>query len=56
MWDATDADAYSTAWTGVGRSGFVFAPQVQLTYGITPMPRVELVAIEALFEDGAISI
>lgn len=41
-------------WRAVGRTGFVVAPEVQLTFGDTATPVVELVAIDATYQVGAL--
>jgi len=57
LWDTSGIKAsYLTNWTGIGKTGFSFAPQVQLTYGVTPSPRVELVAFDVVYEDGGVIV
>lgn len=58
LWDTAiwDADAVITNeanWTATGVTGSTIAPELQLTFGITPTPQVELVAIDAEFHVGA---
>lgn len=58
LWDSAtwDADAVlesSANWVGVGVTGSVIAPELQLTFGVTPTPQVELVAIDVEFRSGA---
>lgn len=59
VWDAGTWDggltaaSFSAPWTGIGVTGYSIAPQVQLTYAITPQPLVELVAFDLVYEDGA---
>jgi hypothetical protein len=57
QWDTSNIKAsYKTGWVGIGETGFSFAPQVQLTYGVTPLPRVELVAFDVVYEPGGIIV
>ena len=52
VWDTTGVSAYRASWAGVGKTGAAFAPQLQMTFGVTPLPRIEVVAIEAAYIDG----
>jgi len=57
LWDTSNIKAsYKTGWVGIGETGFSFAPQVQLTYGVTPLPRVELVAFDIAYEQGGLIV
>ena len=57
LWDTSDIKAsYKTGWIGIGETGFSFAPQVQLTYAVTPLPRVELVAFDIAYEQGGLIV
>jgi hypothetical protein len=57
LWDTSNIRAsYKTGWVGIGETGFSFAPQVQLTYGVTPLPRVELVAFDVVYEPGGMIV
>jgi hypothetical protein len=52
-WDAASPTAtFQTSWTGIGVTGYAIAPQVQLTFGITPIPQCELVTFDLVHEDG----
>jgi hypothetical protein len=53
LWDATTGTTVTARWGAVGRTGFAIAPELQLTFGITPSPSVELVAIDAQYHVGA---
>ena len=56
-WDAGgSALAFSSPWVGIGVTGYAIAPQVQLTYGVTPSPRAELVAFDLVYESGGIVV
>lgn len=52
-WDSTTTVVNDAAWTAVGVTGRTIAPELQLTFGISPPPKVELVAIEVEFHTGA---
>jgi hypothetical protein len=57
LWDAGAASAsFSAQWVGIGQTGYSIAPQVQLTYGITPLPRVEMVAFDLAYETGGVIV
>ncbi len=57
LWDTSNIKAsYKTGWVGIGETGFSFAPQVQVTYGVTPLPRVELVAFDIAYEQGGLIV
>jgi hypothetical protein len=53
VWDSDATIVNQANWTGAGVTGSVIAPELQLTFGITPTPVVELVAIDAQFHVGA---
>lgn len=53
-WDSADAAIVAVEWVSVGRTGYVAAPALQVTYGITPTPSLALVAIDVQFSVGAI--
>jgi hypothetical protein len=53
IWDAAGTQAtFKTSWVGIGSTGYAIAPQVQLTFGITPPPACELVTFDLVYEDG----
>jgi hypothetical protein len=54
IWDAGQATSVSTEWVSIGITGFSMSPQVQITCGITPTPRTELIAFDVLYEAGAV--
>lgn len=53
VWDADAVVVNDANWTSTGVTGSVIAPELQLTFGVTPTPEVELVAIDAEFHVGA---
>ena len=53
IWDADASIVNEANWTSTGVTGSVIAPELQLTFGITPTPFVELVFIDAEFHVGA---
>lgn len=53
-WDASQAILNAGNWTSAGVTGSVIAPELQLSFGVTPTPSVELVSIDAMFQTGAI--
>lgn len=53
-WDSASAPMVSTKWVSIGASGFVASAQIQVTCGVTPLPRTELVAFELLYERGSV--
>ncbi|CAN7625813.1 hypothetical protein [Aminobacter sp. LjRoot7] len=55
-WDGSSEKRISTRWGSIGRAGFVAAPQVQVTCGVTPTPDAELVAIDITYEVGAVVV
>lgn len=54
-WDGTTDETIITRWASIGKTGFAFAPQIQVTSGITPVPNFEIISIEVLYEGGAIT-
>lgn len=55
-WDAGSEKTVKTKWVSIGQNGFVIAPAVQVTCGITPTPDAELVAIDIIYEVGAVVV
>lgn len=53
VWDGDVSLSVGGTWTAIGKTGFSIAPELQITYGVTPTPRVELVSIDAEFIVGA---
>lgn len=57
QWDQADELTNITSkWSSIGRTGFVHAPQVQITIGITPTPKIELVSTELTHEMGDVVV
>lgn len=53
-WDTEDATTVATERVAIGRTGYVAAPALQVTYGVTPTPSLALVSIDVQFAVGAI--
>ena len=53
IWDAASSTHTDASWVSVGVTGRMIAPELQLTFGITPTPQVELVAIDVQYHVGA---
>ncbi len=53
LWDADVVLQNQANWTASGVTGSTIAPELQLTFGVSPTPQVELVAIDAEFHVGA---
>lgn len=53
-WDSATAALAVTKWVSIGASGFVVSPQIQVTCGVTALPKTELVSFEVLFERGSV--
>lgn len=58
VWDASEWDgdisSENARWRAIGRTGYTFAPEVQLSFGVPAKPDAELVSIEATFTVGAL--
>jgi len=54
LWDATGEVQNVGVWASVGRTGYAIAPEVQISFGITPTPNVELVSVDATYSIGAV--
>jgi len=52
LWDSAGVGTVSTKWVSVGKSGFSISPQIQITCGVTPFPRTELICFDVLYETG----
>lgn len=53
-WDAAGLPETRARWSSVGRTGRTVAPEVQMTFGNTAKPLVELVSIDAAYDIGAL--
>lgn len=57
LWDAgTSYYTTTSRWVSIGKTGYAIAPQLQITSGMTPLPRIELVAIDMTYERGAVVV
>lgn len=57
IWDADSAALSVTSnWQGLAKAGFVFAPQVQISTGVTPRPDAELMSFDVMYETGAVVV
>lgn len=55
VWDAELTESVtSTRWVSLHGVGFVHALQLQMTFGITPTPSLELSSIDITFEAGSV--
>lgn len=54
VWDASVDSDISSSWRSVSGVGHVLAPEVQLTFGVTPVPSVDLVAVDLTYSMGAL--
>ena len=52
-WDEAAVSKIGGDWRSVGRTGWVVAPELQLTFNNILLPSVELVAIDATYDVGA---
>lgn len=53
-WDGGAPEIVVSGWQSIGKSGFVVAPELALTFDIQITPDVELMAIDATFHVGAV--
>lgn len=53
IWDAASSTVNQASWTAAGVTGSTIAPLLQLSFGITPTPEVELVSIDTMYRVGA---
>lgn len=54
LWDSASVTIASAQWVAVGVTGYSIAPLLQMTFGVTPTPKVELVSIDATYHAGAL--
>lgn len=52
VWDSDAAYSSAASWVAAGATGSMIAPFVQMTFGITPTPLVELLGVDATFSVG----
>lgn len=56
LWDAGTTQTVSTRWVTIDKTGFSVSPQIQITCGVTPFPRTELIAYDVIYELGAVMV
>jgi hypothetical protein len=57
VWDGSaGALSITSNWQALAEAGFVFAPQVQVTCGVTPRPDAELMSFDVMYEIGAVVV
>ena len=56
VWDASGNLETQTKWVSIGKTGFVHAPQVQVTSGTTIKPDLKFVAFDVTFETGGVMV
>lgn len=57
VWDVgAQLSVVNTRWTSVGKSGFTFSPQIQVTVGGANTPTAELVTFDVTFIKGALVV
>ncbi len=56
IWDGGEEPETKNQWHSIGQSGFVIAPQLQITSGVTPKPNIELVSMTITYEPGGIIV
>jgi hypothetical protein len=55
-WDSGSTPTTTTKWVSIGKTGFSVAPQIQVTCGVTPYPRTELIAYDVIYEAGGVFV
>lgn len=53
-WDGDVTYAIKAKWASIGKTGHTIAPVVQVTSGVTPFPRVELISLDFTYTLGAV--
>jgi len=56
MWDARGAKIVTSRWASAGKTGFVVAPQIQITCGQLLAPDAEILSFVVTYEVGAIVV
>ena len=57
VWDASgSALSVTSRWQAIALAGSEFAPQVQITCGVTPKPDAELMSFDVQYEYGAVVV
>ena len=53
-WDGASQFSVVSSWKSIGRTGFTIAPQIQITCGVTPTPKIELIVYTVTYVDGGV--
>jgi hypothetical protein len=56
VWDGTGTQLVTSRWTAISRAGYVFAPQIQITTGVTPKPDAEIMSVDLMYETGGVVV
>lgn len=56
QWDGNTITTAITRWISIGQTGFVHAPQIQVTFGNAPTPDVSLVSFDMTYTSGGIVV
>jgi len=56
IWSVSVDLETKTQWQSIGRTGFVVAPQVQITSGVTPTPHINIVSLTMMYEVGGVMV
>ena len=57
QWDGGEETfSVSSRWRSIGRQGRAISPQIQITCGVTPFPRIELVNIDMTYTEGGLVV
>jgi len=56
QWDAGTTQTVATKWQSIGKAGFSVSPQIQITCGVTPFPRTELITYDIIYERGGVFV
>lgn len=57
LWDVgQDFYTYNSMWVSIGKTGFSFAPQVQVTIGGANTPTAELAVFDVTYEEGGLVV
>lgn len=55
-WDGGTSFEARSRWVAIDKTGFVVSPQIQITCGVTPFPRTELIAYDLTYEMGGVLV
>lgn len=56
IWDGAELFSVVSRWSSVGRAGYAIAPQIQITLGVTPTPKIELVSYDLTYTTGGVVV